>query len=158
MGHQILRTQNFLKWRGANPAPDAAGGSVVAIPSPTRLGHAGGPCQADHAGEADRAGGQGALTQGGPTDRGGRSRRLGPRRVVGALDVGQPPAEQVGDLRRGREPVGGVLGVEPGDDRGEPVGDFRVELAERRGDSSQTRRSTAIVDDPRNGGRPQAMA
>ena len=51
-----------------------------------------------------------------------RIRRLPALRLA---EVGEAAAEQVGDLGGRLEPLGRVLGVEPGDDRLEPVGDVR---------------------------------
>jgi hypothetical protein len=64
--------------------------------------------------------------------RGWQAHRRGPGDPVGLVQVGQVLAEQVGHFRRRLEPPGGVLGVQPGDDRFQPVGDVRVERAHGR--------------------------
>ena len=61
------------------------------------------------------------------------------------LQVREERFEQLGHLGGGLEPLGRVLGVEPRDDRRQPGGDVGVELADRPGSSSQTRRRTAMV-------------
>ncbi len=55
------------------------------------------------------------------------------RRQRRVLEPGQVALEQVGHLAGGLEPVGRILGVQPLDDLGEPLGGLRVQLADRRG-------------------------
>ena len=70
------------------------------------------------------------------------------------LNVGQALAQQVGDFVGRLEPRGRVLGVQPGDDRGQPVGNVRVDLANRPRLVSEMRRRMPKVVSARNGGRP----
>ena len=76
----------------------------------------------------------------------------------GLLEMGQVPAEQLGDLGGGLEAAGGLLGVELLDDRSQPLGTSGLTSRTGRGASSQTRRSTATVVSARNGERPVHMA